>query len=110
LNPGPPFEATTKEEKGDGRERRQVLYVFEVFILEGMGVGGRPKLDGHYGDAIIEVDPKGEIVKQWNAYGHVSPEDDPTFSLCPGAEWTHANCVEMTADGSVLVSFCTTTN
>jgi hypothetical protein len=70
-----------------------------------MGVGGRPKLDGHYGDAIIEIDPEGNIVKQWNAYDHVSPEDDPTCSFCPGAEWTHANCVEMTADGKVLVSF-----
>jgi hypothetical protein len=78
---------------------------FWDFILEGMGVGGRPKLDGHYGDAIIEIDPGGNIVKQWNVYDHVSPEEEPTCSFCPGAEWTHANCVEMTADGKVLVSF-----
>lgn len=78
---------------------------FWQFLLEGMGVGGRPKLDGHYGDSIVEVDPQGNIVKQWNAYDHLVPEEEPTCSFCPGAEWTHANSVDMTADGHVLVSF-----
>ena len=75
------------------------------FLLEGMGVGGRPKLEGHYGDSIVEVDPDGNIVKQWNAYDHLSPEEEPTCAFCPGAEWTHANSLDMTADGKVLISF-----
>ena len=78
---------------------------FWDFLLEGMGVGGRPKLDGHYGDSIVEVSPEGEIVKQWNTYDHLSPEDEPTCPLCPSAEWTHANSLELCADGTVLVSF-----
>lgn len=78
---------------------------FWDFILEGMGVGGRPKTEGNYGDAIIEVDPSGKIVKQWNAYDHISPEEEPSCSFCPRSEWTHANSIEYTSDGHVLVSF-----
>ena len=78
---------------------------FREFLLEGMGVGGRPKMDGHYGDSIVEVDPRGTIVKQWNTFDHLSPEEEPTCAFCPSFEWTHANSIEMTADGDVLVSF-----
>jgi hypothetical protein len=78
---------------------------FRDFLLEGMGVGGRPKMDGHYGDSIVEVDPKGNIVKQWNTFDHLSPEEEPTCAFCPSFEWTHANSIDMTTDGDVLVSF-----
>ena len=78
---------------------------FWEFLLEGMGVGGRPKVEGGFTDAIVEVDPQGNIVKQWNDYDHLSPEEEPICEFCFGGEWTHANSLTMTADGHVLVSF-----
>lgn len=78
---------------------------FWDFLLRGMGVGGRPKLEGGYGDAIVEVNPQGEVVKEWKAFEHLSPEDEPICQFCMGGEWTHANSLDMTADGHVLVSF-----
>lgn len=77
---------------------------FWDFILQGMGVGGRPKTEGEYGDAVVEVDPEGNIVKQWNCHDHISPEEEPSCTFCPRSEWTHANSIEYTPDGYVLLS------
>lgn len=78
---------------------------FLDFALEGMGVGGRPKMEGEYGDAVVEVTPEGKIVKQWNTFDHLSPEENPTCAFCPGAEWTHANSIDLTASAEVILSF-----
>ncbi|MBT4268753.1 MAG: hypothetical protein HN580_29545 [Deltaproteobacteria bacterium] len=78
---------------------------FMDFLLDGIGVGFRPKKEGGFSESIIEVDPQGNIVKQWFDYDHLSPEDTPLCPLCRGGEWLHANSISMTADGHVLVSF-----
>lgn len=77
---------------------------FMSFILQGVGVGGRPRLKGMLTDALWEVNPAGEPVHIWHAHEHFDPESD---TLCPidfPFEWTHLNAVELTPDGDVLIS------
>ncbi len=77
---------------------------FMSFILQGVGVGGRPRLKGMLTDALWEVSPAGEPVNIWHAHEHFDPEVD---TLCPidfPFEWTHLNAVELTPEGDVLIS------
>ncbi|MFC1532098.1 arylsulfotransferase family protein [Thermodesulfobacteriota bacterium] len=76
---------------------------FMSFILQGVGVGGRPRLKGMLTDALLEVNPAGEPVHIWHAHEHFDPDVD---MLCPidfPFEWTHINSVEMTPEGDVLI-------
>lgn len=75
------------------------------FILYGMGVGGRSRLTGTLSDAILEVTPSGEVVHTWHAYEHLDPETDTICPLCFPGEWSHANAVQATPEGDVLISF-----
>lgn len=75
------------------------------FVLLGIGVGGRPRLEGILSDAVLEIDPNGEPVHIWHAYDHLDPEVDTVCPLCFPGEWSHANAVEATPDGGVLLSF-----
>lgn len=78
---------------------------FRSFLLSGVGVGGRPRLEGRLGDAILEVDPKGEVVHEWLAHEHLDPEEDVLDPQDFQGEWSHANAVTCTPDGKVMVSF-----
>lgn len=76
---------------------------FMSFALQGVGVGGRPRLKGMLTDALLEINPAGESVHIWHAHEHFDPDVD---TLCPidfPFEWTHINSVEMTPDGNVLI-------
>ena len=57
------------------------------------------------GDAVMEVTPGGEIVDEWRSWEHLSPEEDTICLLEGRKEWTHQNCLNVTSDGSLLVSF-----
>lgn len=72
------------------------------FLLQGMGVGGRPRLTGMLTDAVCEINPAGEIIRTWHAYEHFDTERDTLCPLDLRAEWTHLNAVQMAPDGSVL--------
>ena len=77
---------------------------FLSFILQGIGVGGRPRIEGMLVDAVWEINPAGEPVNIWHAYEHLDPEVD---TLCPidfPTSWTHLNAVKTTPEGHVLVS------
>lgn len=77
---------------------------FLSFILQGIGVGGRPRIEGMLVDAVWEINPAGEPVHIWHAYEHLDPEVD---TLCPidfPTSWTHLNAVKTTPKGHVLVS------
>jgi len=74
------------------------------FLLQGMGVGGRPRLKGMLSDAICEINPAGETVHTWHAYEHFDPETDTLCPLDLRAEWTHLNAVQLTPEGNVLLS------
>jgi hypothetical protein len=56
------------------------------------------------GEAIWEVTPDGEKVNEWLSHEHLDPEVDVICPLETRAEWLHANAVEMTPDGNVLIS------
>ena len=75
------------------------------FFLLGMGVGGRPRLKGILSDAVLEIDSNGKPVHVWHAYEHLDPEVDTICPLCFPGEWSHANAIEATPDGGLLLSF-----
>jgi hypothetical protein len=74
------------------------------FLLQGVGVGGRPRLKGMLTDAIWEIDPTGEPVHIWHSWEHFDPEVDTLCTVDFTTEWTHLNAVELTPEGDVLVS------
>ncbi|UCE39352.1 MAG: aryl-sulfate sulfotransferase [Thermoplasmata archaeon] len=79
---------------------------FRSMVLQGMGVGGRPRLQGMLTDAVWEIDPAGKQVHIWHAYDHLDPETDRICPLCFPGEWSHANAVQASPDGrKVLLSF-----
>jgi hypothetical protein len=78
---------------------------FPSFLLAGVGVGGRPRLKGPLGDAIVEIDPQGKIIKEWMAHHYLDPEKDTLDPQDFREEWTHANALTCTPDGGVMVSF-----
>lgn len=93
-----------------GLSEKMVEYVdthnsFLSFILQGMGVGGRPRLKPPLTDALCEIDKEGNVVNIWHAYDHLDPEKDVICPLCFPGEWSHANAIELTDDGDVLISF-----
>ncbi len=57
------------------------------------------------GDAVMEVTAGGEVVDEWRSWEHLSLEEDTICFLEGRAEWTHQNCLNVTKDGSLLVSF-----
>jgi len=88
------------EEEARVRSDEQLM----SFLLAGMGVGGRPRLQGMLTDAVWEINDAGEPVHIWHAYEYFDIEKD---ALCPidlRAEWTHLNAVERTPEGHVLIS------
>ncbi len=88
----------------DNEKRVKSDQDFLSFILGGIGVGGRPRIEGMLVDAVWEINPAGEPVHIWHAYEHLDDEED---TLCPidfPTSWTHLNAVETTPEGHVLVS------
>jgi len=77
---------------------------FMSFFLQGLGVGGRPRLKGMLTDDVWEINPAGEPVHIWHAYEHFDPEVDKLCTVDLRAEWTHLNAVELTPEGNVLIS------
>ena len=59
------------------------------------------------GNILQEVDSHGRVLFQWNAFDHLSITDiDPSVPFNrPRIDWTHANAVDVDADGNYLVSF-----
>ena len=55
-------------------------------------------------DALIEVNPEGEVVWEWLAYEHLDPEIDVLGPLAFRTEWTHMNSCFVLADANVLCS------
>ena len=58
-----------------------------------------------YGDKIIEVDPKGNLVKEVRLWENLDFDQDQICFLENRKEWTHANSLDFTNDGDFLVSF-----
>ena len=53
------------------------------------------------GDALVDIDLKGNVVWAWNSFDHLDVNRHPYFGL---PDWTHSNAIVYTPDGSLLLS------
>jgi len=70
-------------------------------VKNGISLGGDVDM---WVDAIIEVDPKGEIVWDWHAYDHLDYEQDQICPLEHRTEWLHGNTCTVVDNGDILFS------
>ena len=57
------------------------------------------------GDVVREVTPDGSMVNEWRSWEYLSLEEDTICPLEGRLEWTHQNCLNVTKDEHLLVSF-----
>ena len=60
---------------------------------------------GMLGDVVREVTPDGATVWEWRSWEHLDPSEDVICPLEARREWTHGNCLNVTPDGDLLVSY-----
>ena len=53
------------------------------------------------GDALVDIDPFGNVVWAWSAFHHLDVNRHPYFGL---PDWTHSNALVYTAEGNLLLS------
>lgn len=58
-----------------------------------------------WGDVVREVTPSGDMVREWNSWEHFDFDEDVICPLESHKEWTHANSLEVLANGDWLISF-----
>lgn len=64
------------------------------------GLSGYPGVIDVSGDAIVDVDPLGNVAWGWSAFDYL----DVNRALQGLPDWTHANALVYTADGNLLLS------
>ena len=81
------------------------------------GFAARSFNNSMWGDGIIEINPKGQIVWEWKGIDHMRVEDFSLPPEIPRIEWTHANSVKYLPAGnpfngkeSILLSLRQTDN
>lgn len=63
-------------------------------------------------DALVDIDPNGNVAWAWSAFDHLIPQDggsdsnglDINRNLQGWPDWTHSNAIVYTADGNLLLS------
>lgn len=72
---------------------------------------GLPGVTNVLSDALVDVDPNGNVVWAWSAFDHLDVDRAPfgygSFSGAggaTGADWTHSNALQYTSDGNLLLS------
>jgi hypothetical protein len=58
-----------------------------------------------FGDVVKEITPDGREVYTWKSWEHLSVEEDIICPLEERREWTHGNCLNVTSEGDLLVSY-----
>jgi arylsulfate sulfotransferase len=53
------------------------------------------------GDALVDIDPNGNVVWAWSSFDHLDVNRHPYFGL---PDWTHSNALVYTPDGNLLLS------
>jgi len=53
------------------------------------------------GDAVVDIDPYGDVVWAWSSFDHLDVNRHPYFGL---PDWTHSNALVYTPDGNLLLS------
>jgi arylsulfate sulfotransferase len=61
---------------------------------------GYPGTTNVTGDAVVDIDPNGNVVWGWSAFDHL----DVNRHLQGLPDWTHSNALVYTADGNLLIS------
>lgn len=72
---------------------------------------GLPGVTNVLSDVLVDVDPSGNVVWGWSAFDYLDINRAP-LGMTPfsgaggatGADWTHANALQYTADGNLLLS------
>jgi len=57
------------------------------------------------GDVVREFTPSGQVVHEWKSWEHLDVQEGVICPLEGRREWTYGNCINVTSDGSTLVSF-----
>lgn len=60
---------------------------------------------GMLGDVVREITPDGATVWEWRSWEHLDLAEDVISHMEPRREWTHQNCLNVTPDGDLLVSY-----
>ena len=60
---------------------------------------------GMLGDVVREITPDGATVWEWRSWEHLDVAEDIISNMEPRREWTHQNCLNVTPDGDLLVSY-----
>jgi hypothetical protein len=63
-------------------------------------LAGYPGTTNVTGDAVVDIDPNGNVVWGWSAFDHL----DVNRHLQGLPDWTHSNALVYTADGNLLLS------
>jgi hypothetical protein len=61
--------------------------------------------DWMWGDVVREIDPAGNVVREWKSWEHLSTDHHVKCPLESRKEWTHLNSIEVMPDGDWLLSF-----
>ena len=61
--------------------------------------------DWMWGDVVREIDPAGDVVREWRSWEHLSTDHHVKCPLESRKEWTHLNSIEVTSNGDWLLSF-----
>jgi len=70
--------------------------------------GGVPETEtpaGIYGDYLVEMTTRGEVVWEWRSWEHLDPETEVITPQDHRHEWTHGNTVAELPDGNLVLSF-----
>lgn len=64
-------------------------------------LSGYPGTTRVVGDAVVDIDPNGNVAWAWSAFDHLDVNRYPYFGL---PDWTHSNALVYTQDGNLIVS------
>ena len=67
---------------------------------------GYPGVTHVLGDVLLDIDLSGNVVWAWSGFDHLDINRHPLglSQFNGGADWTHANAIDYTADGNLLLS------
>ena len=68
------------------------------------GIPGTEHNGKIWGDSLIEINPRGEVIWKWVANEHLDPNIDVMCPLAYRTNWPYMNSVFVLPDGNVLVS------
>jgi hypothetical protein len=83
-----------------------LLMAFDIRTMDLSAMGGASNAQV-LANILQEVDSRGRVLFQWNAFDHLSITDiDPSVPIDrPRIDWNHANAIDIDTDGNYLVSF-----